>query len=77
MTIHGWEPSLNQLVSADVILMDNIHNAAQITWPQAQVIECQSHVTPTWCVTFQSMRLIHCVNGNRRSKHVEYKICAT
>jgi hypothetical protein len=28
ITIHGWEPNLNQLVSADVILMDNIHNAA-------------------------------------------------
>jgi hypothetical protein len=29
-----------------------IHNAAQITWPSAQITGCRFHVAQNWCVTF-------------------------
>ena len=29
-----------------------IHNAAQVTWPSAQIVGCRFHLTQNWCVTF-------------------------
>jgi hypothetical protein len=27
-----------------------IHNAAQVTWPSAQIVGCRFHLTQNWCV---------------------------